>query len=67
MGSKQSILPFIIGHVEGLEFRNVLDAFSGSACVAYAFKRLGVEVHANDMLRFAYHTVQPPLRIMRPS
>lgn len=55
MGSKQSILPFIMRHVDGLKFQNVLDAFSGSGCVAYAFKRLGVEVHANDFLSFAFH------------
>ncbi|TAM82172.1 MAG: hypothetical protein EPN47_09495 [Acidobacteria bacterium] len=55
MGSKQSILPFIMRRVDRLEFQNVLDAFSGSGCVAYAFKRLGAQVHANDFLRFAFH------------
>lgn len=58
MGSKRSILPFIMRHVTTLEFTNVLDAFSGSGCVAYAFKRVGVRVHANDFLRFAYHTAR---------
>ena len=55
MGSKQRILPFIMRHVDGLKSENVLDAFSGSGCVAYAFKRLGVQVHANDFLSFAFH------------
>jgi DNA adenine methylase len=58
MGSKQRILPFIMQHVSGLRFRNVLDAFSGSGCVAYAFKRLGAQVHTNDFLAFAYHTAR---------
>ncbi len=55
MGSKQAILPFIFRHVTRLKFERVLDAFSGSGCVAYTFKQLGVEVHANDFLRFAFH------------
>ena len=55
VGSKQRILPFILRHIEGLGFENALDAFSGSGCVAYALKRLGVKVHANDFLSFAYH------------
>lgn len=55
MGSKQSILPFILDHLRELKFKRVLDAFSGSACVAYALKQLGVEVHTNDFLRFAFH------------
>jgi DNA adenine methylase len=58
MGSKRKILPFIIEHSKPLRFRTVLDAFSGSGCVAYAFKELGAKVHANDMLRFAYHTAR---------
>jgi len=56
MGSKQAILHFIFQHITKLKFHRVLDAFSGSGCVAYTFKRLGAEVHANDFLRFAFHT-----------
>lgn len=58
MGSKQAILPFIFRHVAGLKFDRVLDAFSGSGCVAYTFKQMGAEVHANDFLRFAFHTAR---------
>ncbi len=58
MGSKRRILPFIMDRCKQLNFRTVLDAFSGSACVAYAFKQLGARVHANDMLSFAYHTAR---------
>jgi len=55
MGSKQAILPFILESLTDIPFDSVLDAFSGSACVAYAFKHLGKRVVANDFLRFAYH------------
>jgi DNA adenine methylase len=58
MGSKQAILPFIARHTQELKFKTVLDAFSGSACVAYMFKRLGAQVHTNDMLSFAFHTAR---------
>ncbi len=58
MGSKQAILPFILHHVARLKFQRALDAFSGSACVGYALKRLGAEVHANDLLQFAFHTAR---------
>jgi DNA adenine methylase len=55
MGSKQGLLPFILHHISSLRFERVLDAFSGSGCVAYALKQRGAEVHANDFLKFAYH------------
>ena len=55
MGSKQVLLPFILKHISSLRFSKVLDAFSGSGCVAYALKQLGAEVHTNDFLKFAFH------------
>lgn len=55
MGSKQSLLPFIIRSIASLKFGRALDAFSGSACVGYALKELGAETHVNDFLHFAYH------------
>jgi adenine-specific DNA methylase len=55
MGSKQVLLPFILRHILPLKFNRVLDAFSGSGCVAYALKQYGVEVHTNDFLKFAFH------------
>jgi adenine-specific DNA methylase len=58
MGSKQALLPFVMSHVSALNFTRVLDAFSGSACVAYALKQLGAEVHTNDFLKFAFHTAR---------
>ena len=58
MGSKRALLPFILHQIEKLTFSRALDAFSGSACVSYAIKSMGAEVHANDFLRFAYHTAR---------
>lgn len=55
MGSKRAILPFIMKHLSQLEFNTALDAFSGSACVAYRIKRLGKRVIANDFHKFAFH------------
>src|SRR5579862_116807 len=58
MGSKQRLLPFILKHLSKLKFNSALDAFSGSACVGYAIKEMGVQVYANDFLRFCYHTAR---------
>lgn len=55
MGSKQAVLDFVIGHILDIEGDTILDAFSGSGCVAYALKALGKRVIANDHLHFAFH------------
>lgn len=62
MGSKQVLLPFILHHISSLRFTRVLDAFSGSGCVAYALKQHGVEVHANDFLKFAFHIAKAAIQ-----
>jgi len=54
MGSKYLMLGWIESQVpKGAE--SFLDAFSGGANVAYHFKRKGMKVIANDLLRFPYH------------
>ena len=53
MGSKFRLLPWIHEVLSGIEFDTVLDAFSGSGCVAYLLKALGKEVTANDRLNFS--------------
>lgn len=55
MGSKRKLLPSLENIFSQLEFDSVLDAFSGSASVAYLLKTLGKEVITNDYLRFNYH------------
>jgi adenine-specific DNA-methyltransferase len=53
MGSKHRLLPWIYGVLRDLRFDSALDAFSGSACVAYLLKRMGKRVVTNDFLNFA--------------
>lgn len=54
MGSKQAILKDIWSAVEDLQFDSVLDAFSGSGCVAHMFKQQGKQVIANDFMKYSY-------------
>ena len=54
MGSKYLMLDWIERQVP-TDAKSFLDAFSGGANVAYHFKRKGLKVIANDLLRFPYH------------
>ena len=54
MGSKYLMLNWIERQVP-TDAESFLDAFSGGANVAYHFKRRGMKVIANDLLRFPYH------------
>jgi DNA adenine methylase len=54
MGSKQTLLPFLFEQLDKLNYHSVLDAFSGSGCVAYEFKRRGKSVTTNDFLHCSY-------------
>jgi len=54
MGSKYVMLGWIARQVPK-EAKSILDAFSGGANVAYHFKRQGLQVFANDLLRYPYH------------
>jgi adenine-specific DNA methylase len=54
MGSKYLMLGWIEGHVPK-DAGSILDAFSGGANVAYHFKRKGMKVIANDLLRYPHH------------
>jgi len=53
MGSKHRLLPWLHEILNQVDFDTVLDAFSGSGCVAYLFKSMGKEVTTNDFLNFA--------------
>jgi DNA adenine methylase len=55
MGSKKALLQFIWDTVGQIEFHTVLDAFSGSSCVAQTFKLHGKQVTTNDHLEYAYY------------
>lgn len=52
MGSKYRLLPWIYAVLRDLRFDSALDAFSGSACVAYLLKGMGKRVVTNDFLNF---------------
>ncbi|HUT53647.1 MAG TPA: DNA adenine methylase [bacterium] len=57
IGSKQKLVDWIWKHTpEGVE--SALDAFSGSAAVAYMYKTKGLNVMANDRLRYCYHAAR---------
>lgn len=58
MGSKHAILSFIYDVMGDLEFKTVLDAFSGSGAVSYLLKTMGKSVTSNDFLSFCFHTAQ---------
>lgn len=53
MGSKYRLLPWIHKVLYGLDFSRVIDAFSGSGCVAYLLKAMGKQVITNDFLNFS--------------
>ena len=54
-GSKHKILKWIDYYTEGLEFECVLDAFGGTGCVSYMFKKKGKQIFYNDLLKFNYY------------
>jgi DNA adenine methylase len=58
MGSKQTLLPFIFKSLNRVKYDSVLDAFSGSGCVSYEFKRRGKSVVSNDFLHCSFVTAK---------
>ena len=52
MGSKRKLLPALNDIFARLKFTSALDAFSGTASVAYLLKQRGKRVHTNDYLKF---------------
>lgn len=54
-GSKNKILDWIDYHTDQLKFDSVLDAFGGTGCVGYMFKKNGKQVYYNDSLKFNYY------------
>lgn len=51
-GSKRKLLPWIWEQLQPLEFHTALDAFGGTASVAYLLKTQGKAVTANDYLAY---------------
>jgi len=54
-GSKYKILRWIDYYTRDLKFNSVLDAFGGTGCVGYIFKKRGKQVFYNDSLKFNYY------------
>ena len=57
IGSKQKLVDWIWKHTSE-DVGSVIDAFSGSAVVAYMYKTKGLRVLANDRLRYCYHAAR---------
>ena len=54
MGSKRKLIPFLFSVLDKIHYDTVLDAFSGSGCVGFEFKRKGKAVTTNDFLHYSY-------------
>ena len=54
MGSKRKLMSWIWAHTPD-NVESVLDLFSGGANVAYYYKKKGLKVIANDLLKYPYH------------
>ncbi|MCL6185170.1 Dam family site-specific DNA-(adenine-N6)-methyltransferase [Acinetobacter baumannii] len=54
MGSKQKLLPYILGLVEQFNVPTLVDLFSGSGIVSYLFKTLGKQVITNDYMNMSH-------------
>lgn len=54
-GSKHKILRWIDYYTRDLNFESVLDAFGGTGCVGYMYKKNGKQVFYNDSLKFNHY------------
>jgi len=54
-GSKHKILKWIDYYTKDLNFNSVLDAFGGTGCVGYMYKKNGKQVFYNDSLKFNHY------------
>jgi adenine-specific DNA-methyltransferase len=54
-GSKYKLIEWIEYNTKDLEFNSALDAFGGTGCVGYMFKKNGKQVLYNDSLKFNYY------------
>lgn len=54
-GSKAKLVSWIWKNIQELDFSTCLDAFGGTAAVAYHLKQQGKRVTYNDLLKFNHH------------
>jgi len=53
-GSKYKLQDWIKSHLEKIDFKTALDAFSGTSSISYIMKELDKTVYSNDILKFNY-------------
>ena len=54
-GSKYKIIEWIDYHTKDMAFNSILDAFGGTGCVGYMYKKNGKQVFYNDSLKFNHY------------
>ncbi len=54
-GSKYKILKWIGYYTKDLNFNTMLDAFGGTGCVGYMYKKNGKQIFYNDSLKFNHY------------
>ena len=54
-GSKYKLIKWIDYYTKDMKFDSVLDAFGGTGCVGYMFKKNGKQVFYNDSLKFNHY------------
>ncbi|MDR2431270.1 MAG: DNA adenine methylase [Candidatus Margulisbacteria bacterium] len=54
-GSKYKILQWIDWNTKELRFNSVLDAFGGTGCVGYMYKKKNKQIFYNDYLKFNFY------------
>lgn len=54
-GSKYKILDWISYCTKDLKFNSLLDAFGGTGCVGYVYKKRGKQIFYNDSLKFNHY------------
>lgn len=57
LGAKHLLTSWIIRHIPA-EASVALDGFGGSQSVAFAMKKMGLEIHTNDLMSFCHQTGQ---------
>ncbi|MHB1155934.1 MAG: DNA adenine methylase [Phycisphaerales bacterium] len=57
LGAKHQLVSWIARHMPG-DVSIILDGFGGSQSIAFALKKMGMEVHTNDLMRFCHQTGQ---------
>ena len=55
LGAKTNLLPWIADFIPS-DAKTGLDGFAGSQCVAFEMKKMGLQVHTNDLMNYSNKT-----------